>query len=179
LDDASLARFAQEIRILGSLDHPNIVKVIDKRLTNYPYFYVMSLYKHSLAAEIPALEANAERINAIMTAVLDATEYAHSEGVLHRDLNPRNVLMDTDSDLVVSDFGLGRVVDAESTRKTDSGYGMGTMLYMPPGKKRGEKGVRAYFRHKPAKSSECCALIRVRQSAVEEFSGARILESTK
>jgi serine/threonine protein kinase len=67
-----------------------------------------------------------------MSAILDGVEYAHAQGVLHRDLNPRNVLMNSDSDVIISDFGLGRVVDSESTRRTQSGFGMGTMLYMAP-----------------------------------------------
>lgn len=128
----SLARFAREVRILGSLDHPNIVKVIAKRLMSAPLFYVMPLYRTSLEKEIPHLVGDETRIAPILSAILNGVEYAHNEGILHRDLGPRNVVMNSDTDVVISDFGLGRVIDSESTRKTMSGYGMGTMFYMAP-----------------------------------------------
>lgn len=127
-----LARFAREVRILGSLDHPNIVKILGKRLMSAPLFYVMPLYRTTLEKEIPNLIGDESRIAPILSAILNGVEYAHNEGILHRDLGPRNVLMNSDTDVVISDFGLGRVIDSESTRKTMSGYGMGTMLYMAP-----------------------------------------------
>lgn len=132
LDEDGKERFAREVRILGSLDHPNIVRVLDTRLNFDPLFYIMPLYQRSLSVELANLGGDKDRINAVMTRILDAVEYAHKQGVLHRDLNLRNVLMNSDDDLVISDFGLGRLVDSESSRKTMSGYGMGTVFYMPP-----------------------------------------------
>ena len=132
LDDDGLKRFAREVRILSKLDHPNIVKIIGRRLLTPPFWYIMPLYDHSLETIVPELVGEPERIAPIFSSVLDAVEYAHSEGVLHRDLNPRNVLMNGDTDLVISDFGLGRFVDSESTRQTQTGFHMGTVLYMPP-----------------------------------------------
>jgi len=59
-------------------------------------------------------------------------EYAHQQGVIHRDLKPENILMNNDHDVVVSDFGLGRILDSTSSRKTNTGDTLGTYLYMPP-----------------------------------------------
>jgi serine/threonine protein kinase len=131
-DDEALRRFMREVRILSTLDHPNIVRVVSKRLINAPYFYIMPLYKHSLRAELPALIGDENRIYSIFLALLSALEYAHSQGVLHRDLKPENVLMNSDTDIVISDFGLGRIIDSESTRQTLTGFSMGTVLYMAP-----------------------------------------------
>jgi eukaryotic-like serine/threonine-protein kinase len=131
-DEAALKRFAREVRILSSLDHPNIVRVIDQQLDAEPCYYVMPLYDHSLASELGSLVGDESRVGTIFRAILDAMEYAHAQGVIHRDLKPENVLMNSDTDLVVSDFGLGRRIDAATTRQTMSGIGMGTPWYMAP-----------------------------------------------
>lgn len=57
-------------------------------------------------------------------------EYAHSEGIIHRDLKPENILMNNDDDVVVTDFGLGRKLDSDSTRHTITRFRMGTFLNM-------------------------------------------------
>lgn len=131
-DTDAVARFLKEVRILASLNHPNVVRVIGKRLETPPYWYVMPLYDHSLRSELPALIGDDRRIHQVFTTILGAVEYAHSEGIIHRDLKPENVLMNDDTDLVVSDFGLGRALDSESTRTTVTGFGMGTLPYMAP-----------------------------------------------
>jgi len=131
-DSDAVKRFSRETRILSTLDHPNIVKVSDFQLQSEPYWYTMPLYSKSLRKELASVLNDSQRIRTIFSAILDAVEYAHGEGVIHRDLKPENVLFNDDSDLVVSDFGLGRELDAESTRQTQTGYGMGSFWYMPP-----------------------------------------------
>ena len=131
-DPDAVARFLREVRILAKLDHPNVVRVIGGHLESPPYWYVMPHYRNSLRAEFPKLWGDMRRVQAIFTTILGAIEYAHSEGIIHRDLKPENVLMNSDTDLVVSDFGLGRVLDSNSTRDTVTGFGMGTVPYMAP-----------------------------------------------
>jgi hypothetical protein len=128
----AVTRFQREVRILASLDHPNVVGVVAKRLEEPPYWYVMPLYRASLRNELPTLIGDETRVPGIFGAVLDAIEYAHAEGIIHRDMKPENVLMNGDDDIVVSDFGLGRILDSESTRHTITGFGMGTVPYMSP-----------------------------------------------
>lgn len=132
LDDDLKARFVREVRIISSLDHPNIVKILARRLDKPPLWYVMPLYRHSLDSELTALVGDELRIQTVMAGVLDGVEYAHGQGVIHRDLNPRNVLMNDDGDVVIADFGLGRLIDSETTRKTLTGDQMGTPLYEAP-----------------------------------------------
>ena len=85
VDSDAVKRFITEVRILSILDHPNIVRVIGKRLNSPPYFYVMPLYRGSLEEELPFLKGHETRISTIFTSILDAVEYAHLQGVLHRD----------------------------------------------------------------------------------------------
>lgn len=127
-----IARFAREIRLLDSLDHPNIVKVVAKQLNQSPYYYVMPLYRLSLDQHINQLIGDLSRVEAIFSRILDGMAYAHEQGVIHRDLKPQNVLLNSDVDIVVSDFGLGRQLDSLSARQTSTGMHMGTPLYMAP-----------------------------------------------
>lgn len=132
VDADGIARFQREVRLLSRLDHPNIVKVVGFHLKEAPYWYVMPRYHHTLLREIPSLAGDTDRIVPIFSAILAAMEHAHAEGVIHRDLKPENVLMNSDEDVVVTDFGLGRCLDSDSTRHTLTGFGMGTFLYMAP-----------------------------------------------
>ena len=137
----AIARFAREVRILSSLDHPNIVRVVGKKLSSLPYFCILPLYKRSLRVDLGSLIGDEDRIYLIFSAILNAIEYAHSEGVIHRDLKPENILLNDDNDVVVADFGLGRILTASSTRQTETGFKMGTPLYMPPEQLRDAKSA--------------------------------------
>ena len=134
-------RFSKEVHIISKLDHPNVIRVVDFHLQKKPYWYVMPLCEKTLADEIPSLVGQEQRIRKIFGAVLDAIEYAHSANVIHRDLKPDNILMNGDDEVVVTDFGLGRMLDAESTRQTATGFGMGTQWYMAPEQYAGMKTV--------------------------------------
>ena len=131
-DAESLSRFQREVRCLAKLNHPNVIRVVAKQLLAVPYYYVMPIYQHCLFDQFPGIVGDNARIRKIFGAVLEALRYAHSEGVIHRDLKPENVLLNSDDDVVVSDFGLGRIIDSRSTRLTVSGRAMGTPFYCAP-----------------------------------------------
>lgn len=128
----AVARFKREVRLLSSLDHPNVVKVLDHSLQEEPYFYIMPLYEESLDSKLSDLASDPKQVEIIFSKILDGISYAHDQGVIHRDLKPLNILINSNGDIAVSDFGLGRQLDTESTRKTTTGIGMGTELYMAP-----------------------------------------------
>lgn len=131
-DADAVARFQREVRILSSLDHPNVVRVVDLRLHEEPYYCILPLYSGSLEDNLADINTDKQRIFEVFKRILDGVEYAHGEGIVHRDLKPDNVLMNSNVDIVVSDFGLGRRIDADTTRKTQTGVGIGTVFYMPP-----------------------------------------------
>jgi hypothetical protein len=128
----AIKRFQREVRILTSLDHPRIVRIVDTQLVSQPYSYLMPIYRGSLRGELSGVIGNDSRIAKIFGSILEGMNYAHQQGVLHRDLKPENILMNNDDDLVISDFGLGRAIDAQTTRATFTGQGMGTLGYLSP-----------------------------------------------
>jgi eukaryotic-like serine/threonine-protein kinase len=71
-------------------------------------------------------------LRGIFAAILEGVEYAHSQCAVHRDLKPENILLNSDDDVVISDFGLGLELDRETTRLTSTGRDMGTFDYMGP-----------------------------------------------
>lgn len=125
-------RFKEEVRILAKLDHPRIVKVVETQLSAEPLWFVMPLYARTLKDELTGVIGDEQRITKVFSQILDAVEYAHREGVIHRDLKPHNVLMNSDDDIAVSDFGIGRVLDAAGDRVTRTGAAMGTRYYISP-----------------------------------------------
>ena len=134
IDDSpdAVKRFQREVRILASLDHPRIIEIRAVRLINKPFWYVMPLYKGSLRNEFPGIVGEEDRVIKVMTAILEGMRYAHEQGILHRDLKPENILLNSDDDVVISDFGLGRAIDADTSRATSAGRFLGTVGYMAP-----------------------------------------------
>jgi serine/threonine-protein kinase len=127
-----LARFRSEAEAAARLDHPGIVPVyaVDS-FEGEPYLLMRFIEGTTLAARLadgplPALDAAR-----LLLPVALATHYAHENGVLHRDLKPSNILIDAEGRPHVSDFGLAKRVDAESSL-TATGAVLGTPSYMAP-----------------------------------------------
>lgn len=131
-DVGSVKRFQREVRLIKKLSHPGIVKIISTHLQSEPYWYVMPHYERSLLQLMPRLHLDRDRAIRIFLSVLEAIEYAHKEGVIHRDLKPENILLGSDDTPVVTDFGLGRALDALTSRATGTGTWIGTLGYMAP-----------------------------------------------
>lgn len=128
--EASL-RFDREVRIMSRLQHPNIIKVIASNLQVMNKFYVMPLYSQSLLQLIPTIAQNSYEQYRVITTLLNAVSYLHSEGVFHRDLKPANVLCNTTTDLAITDFGLS--IQESSNSSTLTQYvNYGTIRYCSP-----------------------------------------------
>ena len=113
---SDLARFKREVRLLGTLKHPNIIEVVGANLTDDPPWYVMPRAVMNLKEY---LEKNhGESQMPIFLEIAEALAFAHENGVLHRDLKPENILIvgDFPSNFrpVISDFGLGRFTERDS-----------------------------------------------------------------
>jgi eukaryotic-like serine/threonine-protein kinase len=142
-----LERFRREMEIAGSLSHPGIVPLLDSGRAGTLLYYVMPY----IAGE--SLHGRLEREHRIpvgdavriIREVAEALGYAHSRGILHRDVKPENILLGTDPPrALIADFGLARAIGAADTTKlTKTGTIVGTIHYMSPEQVREDRTIDA------------------------------------
>ncbi len=131
-----LARFQREARAVAALRHPNVVQVFDFDAQDGNYYMVMELLEgDSLRTRLNEYRARRKRmpldeLTRILLDVLAGLDYAHSEGMIHRDVKPANILLSRRGQAVLTDFGIAQIVGG--TRYTVSGALMGTLNYMAP-----------------------------------------------
>lgn len=136
-------RFMQEIRLLGQLEHPRIARLLDSGETELLIFYT------STYVPGPNLRQHLDRVRKasvsdtlrIARDLLDALAYAHRNDIVHRDVKPENIVLDTAGPMLV-DFGIAKAIaEAGTTRLTRSGFTVGTSTYMSPEQVSGEPHI--------------------------------------
>ena len=133
-----LDRLYREAKACGRLHHPRIVTVFDIGEAEGVVFIAMEyLEGENLSAAMARGDLGFELKVTILIQILEALQYAHSEGVIHRDIKPANVHVLPDRSVKLVDFGLARVTRADSL--TMSGAIMGTPYYMSPEQLKGAK----------------------------------------
>ena len=112
----TLARFQREARAAASLDHPNILPIYDVGATDdgLPFFSMKLASGGSLLNSKESFRDSPRRAVQLIASVSRAVDYAHSQGILHRDLKPGNILLDARGEPMVSDFGLAKWLDTAS-----------------------------------------------------------------
>ena len=128
--------YLNEARILASLDHPHIVPVYDVGRTDDGHFYIVSKYVEGsdLAAKISRSRLSYDESAGLVATVAEALHYAHTRGLVHRDIKPGNILIDDSGRPCVADFGLA-LRDEDFAKGTSYA---GTPSYMSPEQARGE-----------------------------------------
>jgi eukaryotic-like serine/threonine-protein kinase len=147
---AHVARFVDEIRIVGALEHPNIVPIHDVGVNDDgSLYFVMRCVQgetlesiiERLAAGDPAAHAHwtMERRAHVFRQLLDAVAFAHDRGIVHRDIKPANVMVGEHGEVFLMDWGIAKVVASlPSTAPEAAGAVVGTPAYMSPEQARGE-----------------------------------------
>ena len=162
---AHVARFVDEIRTVGSMEHPNIVPIHDVGIDEQGQYYFVMKYVdgETLEAILERLRAgdgaahaefSFERRVEIFLAVLEAVAYAHARGIIHRDIKPANIMVGRYGEVTVMDWGIARAkgkadapigdgdVDASDPKapfRTMAGSLIGTPAYMSPEQARAEQ----------------------------------------
>ena len=141
--DLSAERFAREVRLAASLQHPNIVPVLTTGVADGVPYYTMPYVKgESLRARMSQDGALPQRlVVSILRDLARALQHAHGEGVVHRDIKPENILLSGDA-AVVTDFGIAKAISVALTTSpqdpksdmtlTQAGSSLGTPAYMSP-----------------------------------------------
>jgi len=152
-DASFVPRFLREAKLSARLEHPHILPIYDFGQVDELLFIVMPLLPGGTLRDraregVPGIVAM-EWLRAIASAL----DYAHGEGVVHRDVKPANILFDRTGRLFLADFGLAR--EAGSTNLTVAGTVLGTPVYMSPEQVKGDQagprsdqyalGVLAYY----------------------------------
>ena len=140
-DPEALLRLQEEARIVAAIDHPGIVTLHALEEAEGCLFLVMERVKgRTLAESIPAGGLPVPRVLDIGVQLAEALEGSHATGVVHRDLNPRNVMVTDEGRVKILDFGLA-LKQAAGLAREDHGEGSGpsgTFPYMSPEQVRGE-----------------------------------------
>jgi len=138
-------RFVQEITTTASLQHPHILPLFDSGTADGFLFYVMPLVEGETLREKLNRETQLGVDEAVRIAreVLDALQYAHEHGIVHRDVKPENILLHG-GHAMVADFGIALAVSAAAGgRMTETGLSLGTPFYMSPEQATAEKEITA------------------------------------
>ena len=134
-NDRVVSRFQREMKLVGRLDHPNVVRAFDADQINKVLYIVMeyvageSLGKRLRRGLLPPVEMVSYAAQAAL-----GLAHAHAQGIVHRDVKPSNLLVTEDRKVKVLDLGLGVLMEADeqSTFATADGIAVGTVDYMSP-----------------------------------------------
>lgn len=139
-DPTFRTRFEREARTIAALEHPAILPVYDFGEVDEQPFLVMRLMSGgSLADRIAQGPLDFQEAVRVVTAIASALDEAHSQGVVHRDLKPGNILFDQNNEPYLADFGIAKLSESGATLTGNAI--VGTPAYMSPEQGRGEKDI--------------------------------------
>lgn len=126
-------KFAREAKNLTTLDHPNIIKVMEYFECNNTSYYTMEYLEGGSLDDYIKLQGALPEKQTLQFAsqIGEALSYMHSQGMLHLDLKPKNIMMRGDGSLALIDFGLAKQYDASGNPESSTKVGGGTPGYAP------------------------------------------------
>ncbi len=143
---SSLRRFQREAEVLGRLQHPGVAQIYESGQSRTP-LGLQPFFAMEFVDGRPLLDyakehqlSNRQRLE-LMSQICDAVQFAHLKGVIHRDLKPVNILVDSRGHPKILDFGIARLTDSDirvTTIQTNVGQLIGTIPYMSPEQATGD-----------------------------------------
>ncbi|MCF8416053.1 MAG: TonB family protein [Crocinitomicaceae bacterium] len=136
------ARFIHEAKVMGQLQHPNIVTLYDYVETETGLFLIIELVDGKPIDDyIEQVSGPIEEGKAIemMNEILEGFQYAHEKGLVHRDIKPSNLVIAAKNKVKILDFGIAKLVGDTSSKMTKTGTQIGTVYYMSPEQVKGDE----------------------------------------
>ncbi len=128
-DPGFFERFEREVDVIAHLEHPHILPIYDYgKAEDMPYIAMRYLAGGSMAQLIRRGQPRLEDLDRPFTQVAQALDYAHRQGIIHRDIKPGNIMLDEVGNAYLSDFGIARVLGSNLTGSAI----IGTPAYMSP-----------------------------------------------
>lgn len=136
-DEVNRARFENEARTIARLEHPHIVGIyeVGRTADGAPFYAMPYLSRGHLAQR--RLIGDQPKVAVVLRALLQALDYAHVHGVVHRDVKAENVLFDEADQPLLADFGIA-LQRGSNPRLTSTGLAVGSTAYMAPEQARGQ-----------------------------------------
>ncbi len=134
-DPAFAERFAREARVLGKLNHPNIVAVHGHGVSGGFYYLLMEYVDGvNLRQAMRTERFSPQQALSVVPGICDALQAAHAQGIWHRDIKPENILLDSRGQVKIVDFGIARLVGdpQRDFTLTVTGAALGSAVYMAP-----------------------------------------------
>ena len=133
-DGEAIQRFYLEAQAMKELDHQNIVHVFDFGKQDNQLFIAMTYVQGYSLSDVLQKQSKLpfDAIELIIRQIARGLLYAHSKGIVHRDVKPSNIMLTRDNRVYVMDFGISYIQEMEKDRLTKTGMTMGTPEYMSP-----------------------------------------------
>src|SRR5574341_2611398 len=132
-DPKFVQRFIREARTIAKLEHKNILPVYDFGEENGVTFLAMRYLDGGTLKDVLGLgRLTLSDAVDIMAQVCAALDYAHRQGVIHRDVKPANIMIDSEGAAYLTDFGIAKVLENVTGGLTETGAAVGTPAYMAP-----------------------------------------------
>jgi serine/threonine protein kinase len=126
-------RFLKEAKAIGRLNHPNIVTVYDIGQDHKTVYIAMEFLEGKPLDEvIGEKKLGLQEVVNIGSQLAQALGYAHNKGIVHRDIKPTNIILTSDNQVKLTDFGIARIEDPSAVQMTQAGEILGTPSYMSP-----------------------------------------------